>query len=143
MYRNILIQLKYCENVVNRNRGNISTTQIKKGPISIKSSKKQKKQPRLKPYFPLSKDLECGEPPKIPNSLRFGSVTEVTYQCDECYTGGGSATCSNGEWTQDGSCNSKYYCTFSLYMMLCFVIMRSKIHDFTQYLLETLVYSWS
>ena len=60
-------------------------------------------------FYTLSQDLECGEPPNIPNSLRFGSVTEVTYQCDECYTGGGSATYRDGEWTQDGSCDSKYY----------------------------------
>ena len=61
--------------------------------------------------FTLSQDLECGEPPLIPSYLRFGSVTEVTYQCDGCYTGGGSATCSNGEWTQHTtSCESRYYC---------------------------------
>ena len=31
------------------------------------------------------------------------------YQCDECYRGGGSATCRNGQWIRDGSCDSKYY----------------------------------
>ena len=42
------------------------------------------------------------------NAQRFGSVMEVTYQCNECYTGEGSATCRNGQWTHDGSCDSKH-----------------------------------
>ena len=55
----------------------------------------------------FQQDEGCGEPPVIPNANRFGSVTEVTYECDECYTGGGSATCRNGEWSHTGRCDSK------------------------------------
>ena len=28
----------------------------------------------------------CGEPPKMKNSQRCGSVNAITYQCDEGYT---------------------------------------------------------
>ena len=44
----------------------------------------------------------------IPNAQRFGSATEVTYQCDECKTGDGRATCRNGEGSHEGSCESQY-----------------------------------
>ena len=56
----------------------------------------------------LPPDQGCGEPPKINNTQRFGSVTEVTYKCDECQKAGGSATCHNGEWYYDGNCDSKW-----------------------------------
>ena len=46
----------------------------------------------------------CGEPPKIPNSQRFGSVTDVLYKCNEGYTGSGKATCRNEKWTHIGKC---------------------------------------
>ena len=49
----------------------------------------------------------CGEPPKLPNSQRFGSVTRTTYECNDGYTGGGAATCWHGVWKLNGSCNSK------------------------------------
>ena len=49
----------------------------------------------------------CGEPPRIDNAQRFGSSTEVTYECTECNTGGGRATCSDGEWTHNGNCASQ------------------------------------
>lgn len=45
----------------------------------------------------------------ISNSLRFGSVYNVTYQCDECYTGGGSAICRNGEWNFEAKCESENF----------------------------------
>ena len=60
-------------------------------------------------FATFRKGQGCGEPPRIDNAQRFGSVSEVTYECIECYTGGGMATCTDGEWTHDGSCASKYY----------------------------------
>ena len=52
-------------------------------------------------------DLGCGEPPKMNNAQRFGTVNDITYRCDEGYTGGGSAICKNRQWMHKGSCNSK------------------------------------
>ena len=59
---------------------------------------------QVKFYLILWKGQDCGEPPKINNTQRFGSVTEGVYRCNECYIGGGSATCRNGEWNLSGSC---------------------------------------
>ena len=44
----------------------------------------------------------------IPNAQRFGNLTDVTYKCDECKIGGGRATCRNGEWSHEGSCESQF-----------------------------------
>ena len=52
-------------------------------------------------------DLGCGEPPKMRNAQWFGSLTNITYHCDDGDTGGGRATCRNGQWNHDGSCSSK------------------------------------
>ena len=57
-------------------------------------------------YF-IQKGQGCGEPPVVEHAQRFGSVTEVTYRCNECYTGGGSAICRNGKWDFDVQCESK------------------------------------
>ena len=57
----------------------------------------------------------------IPHAQRFGSVTDITYKCDECYTGGGTATCENGEWSHDGNCDSKRI--KHIYHLLFFLIM--------------------
>ena len=48
--------------------------------------------------------LGCGEPPKIPNSQRSGRETDITYQCNKGYTGGGRAMCNGREWSHTGSC---------------------------------------
>ena len=40
----------------------------------------------------------------VDHAQRFGSVTEVMYQCDECYMGGGSAICRNGQWDFEADC---------------------------------------
>ena len=40
----------------------------------------------------------------VDHAQRFGSVTEVTYRCHECYTGGGNAICRNGHWDFEAEC---------------------------------------
>ena len=40
----------------------------------------------------------------VDHAQRFGSITEVMYQCNECYTGGGSAICRNGQWDFKAEC---------------------------------------
>ena len=46
-------------------------------------------------------------------------MTEVVYHCHEGYTGGGKATCLNGEWDLEAKCvgkcvvlHIKMYCSY-------------------------------
>ena len=45
----------------------------------------------------------------IPDAQRFGSVTEVMYECNDCFTGGGSATCQNGQWDFEAKCEGRNF----------------------------------
>ena len=56
----------------------------------------------------------CPEPKEMDNAVRtvpntqYDVGTNVTYTCDECYTGGGTSTCQcNREWTPVEKCLSQ------------------------------------
>ena len=56
----------------------------------------------------------CSDPGSIPNASRnpptgtqFNTGTQVFYNCNNCYRGGGPITCQNGVWNpiQRPTCN--------------------------------------
>ena len=62
----------------------------------------------------------CSDPGSIPNAGRnpptgtqtqFSTGSQIFYNCNNCYRGGGSITCQSGTWlpTQQPTCSRKYF----------------------------------
>lgn len=75
----------------------------------------------------------CQDPGQVSNARRTGNNFQVgarvTYECEECYRGGGSITClSNAQWSARPTCNSTYCCLRAIYLWCSIITIVIKTH---------------